>query len=84
METIIDVTSYILYNARHGIIDLNKTLDLLDKNLKEEWKTGIMDTQYYLRCRENNFTCRKVVMKLDGDVKMIFREREQIEIEYNS
>jgi len=84
METIIDVTTYILYNARHGIIDLNKTFDLLDKNLTEEWKTGIMDKAHYLKCREMNFTCRKVIMKLDRDVTMIFREREQIEIEYNS
>jgi len=63
---ITQVISYIIHKAVVNKETVCKTFELIDDNLMSEWKTGIMEKEKYMNCRANNFTCKKVIEKLEA------------------
>jgi len=63
---ITQVISYIIHKAVIHKDTICKTFELIDDNLRSEWKTGIMEKDKYMRCRNNNFTCKKIIEKLEA------------------
>jgi len=63
---IAQVISYIIHKAVVNKETVCKTFELIDEKIMAEWKTGIMDKETYMNCRANNFTCKKIIDKLEA------------------